>query len=327
MKDLGIVEGFYGESLDFDDRNSIIKLLSENNLNYYLYAPKEDPFLRNHLDLEPTPEWQNSFKDFVDLSNESNVTIGVGLATINKKHTADLAKKIELFMNLGVSSFSLLFDDIEQEFSLSEQLELFEQTKTKFNDIYLNFCPTVYCSELITKDQNHEDYFNEFCSIFPKDEKFFWTGKKVISRNINKDCEKVLESFDSSNICIWDNYFTVDSCPTRMNLTFCNHIDRSFFENKNNYLVNLTGKPRTDLILIDIFGAFTSNSGIEFKDILRKHGVDNNLINMIKIFDPEQKIRLSEEEIKKLHDITFSWFHPLKNEWYPYLNSLRKGEQ
>ena len=38
MKNLGIVEGFYGESLDFDDRNSIIKLLSENNLNYYLYA-------------------------------------------------------------------------------------------------------------------------------------------------------------------------------------------------------------------------------------------------------------------------------------------------
>ena len=149
MKNLGIVEGFYGESLDFVDRNSIIKLLSENNLNYYLYAPKEDPFLRNHLDLEPTPEWQNAFKDFVDLSNESNVTIGVGLAPINKKHTADLAKKIELFMNLGVSSFSLLFDDIEQEFSLSEQLELFEQTKTKFNGINLNFCPTVYCLSLI----------------------------------------------------------------------------------------------------------------------------------------------------------------------------------
>ena len=60
------------------------------------------------------------------------MTIGVGLAPINKKHTADLAKKIELFMNLGVSSFSLLFDDIEQEFSLSEQLELFKQTKTKY---------------------------------------------------------------------------------------------------------------------------------------------------------------------------------------------------
>lgn len=326
MKNLGIVEGFYGESLDFDDRNSIIKLLSENNLNYYLYAPKEDPFLRNHLDLEPTPEWQNSFKDFVDLSNESNVTIGVGLAPINKKHTADLAKKIELFMNLGVSSFSLLFDDIEQEFSLSEQLELFEQTKTKFNGINLNFCPTVYCSELITKDQNHEDYFNEFCSIFPKDEKFFWTGKKVISRNINKDCEKVLESFDSSNICIWDNYFTNDSSPKTLNLTFCDHIDQELALNKKTYLVNLTGMRRTNLLIVDIFGAFLSNSETKFEDILKKHGVDDNLIKIIKIFDPNQKIRLSEEEKKKLHDITFSWFHPLKNEWYPYLNNLRKGE-
>tara|TARA_B100001989_G_scaffold251078_1_gene229475 strand:+ start:172 stop:1152 length:981 start_codon:yes stop_codon:yes gene_type:complete len=326
MKNLGIVEGFYGESLDFVDRNSIIKLLSENNLNYYLYAPKEDPFLRNHLDLEPTPEWQNAFKDFVDLSNESNVTIGVGLAPINKKHTADLAKKIELFMNLGVSSFSLLFDDIEQEFSLSEQLELFEQTKTKFNGINLNFCPTVYCSELITKDQNHEDYFNEFCSIFPKDEKFFWTGKKVISRNINKDCEKVLESFDSSNICIWDNYFTNDSSPKTLNLTFCDHIDQELALNKKTYLVNLTGMRRTNLLIVDIFGAFLSNSETKFEDILKKHGVDDNLIKIIKIFDPNQKIRLSEEEKKKLHDITFSWFHPLKNEWYPYLNNLRKGE-
>ena len=326
MKNLGIVEGFYGESLDFNDRNSIVKLLSENNLNYYLYAPKEDPFLRNHLDLEPTPEWQNAFKDFVDLSNESNVTIGVGLAPINKKHTADLAKKIELFMNLGVSSFSLLFDDIEQEFSLSEQLELFEQTKTKFNGINLNFCPTVYCSELITKDQNHEDYFNEFCSIFPKDEKFIWTGKKVISRNINKDCEKVLESFDSSNICIWDNYFTNDSSPKTLNLTFCDHIDQELALNKKTYLVNLTGMRRTNLLIVDIFGAFLSNSETKFEDILKKHGVDDNLIKIIKIFDPNQKIRLSEEEKKKLHDITFSWFHPLKNEWYPYLNNLRKGE-
>ena len=47
--------------------------------------------------------------------------------------------------------------------------------------------------------------------------------------------------------------------------------------------------PRTDLLIVDIFGAFLSNSGIDFADILRKHGVDDNLINMIKIFDPNKK--------------------------------------
>ena len=326
MKKLGIVEGFYGRSLSFDDRHSIVQSLSKNNLNYYLYAPKEDPFLRNHIDLEPTPEWQNLFKDFVNLSTKHNVTIGVGLAPIDKKHTSELANKIKLFVDLGISNFSLLFDDIDQEFSLVEQLDIFHETKNNFNDISLNFCPTVYCSELIDKDKNHQDYFNEFCSIFPKDEDFFWTGEKVISKNINKECEKILEPFNKSNICIWDNYFTTDSCPERLNLTFCNHIERDLLENKCTYLINLTGMPRTDLMLVDIFGAFISNSGIDFSDILKKHGVENNLIELIKVFDPAQKIRLSEEEKKKLHDITFSWFHPLKNEWYPYLNRLRKGE-
>ena len=175
MKNLGIVEGFYGESLDFVDRNSIIKLLSENNLNYYLYAPKEDPFLRNHLDLEPTPEWQNAFKDFVDLSNESNVTIGVGLAPINKKHTADLAKKIELFMNLGVSSFSLLFDDIEQEFSLSEQLELFEQTKTKFNGL-------IVIKNKIFKDKR--GYFKELFREKEINKKFPFIVMSLSKKNV-----------------------------------------------------------------------------------------------------------------------------------------------
>ncbi len=326
MKKLGIVEGFYGESLSFDDRHSIIQLLSKNNLNYYLYAPKEDPFLRNHLDLEPMPEWQNLFKDFVNLSAKHNVTIGVGLAPIDKKHVSELANKIKLFVDMGISNFSLLFDDIDQEFSLAEQLDIFHKTKNNFIDISIDFCPTVYCSELIKKDKNHQDYFDEFCSTFPKNEKFFWTGEKVISQYINKDSEKVLEGFDKKNICIWDNYFTVDSSPERLNLTFCDHIDRDLLENKNTYLINLTGMPRTDLLLVDIFGAFLSNSGIDFADILTKHGVENNLVELIKIFDPRQKIRLSEEEKKKLHDITFSWFHPLKNEWYPYLNKLRKGE-
>ena len=227
---------------------------------------------------------------------------------------------------MGISNFSLLFDDIDQEFSLAEQLDIFHKTKNNFIDISIDFCPTVYCSELIKKDKNHQDYFDEFCSTFPKNEKFFWTGEKVISQYINKDSEKVLEGFDKKNICIWDNYFTVDSSPERLNLTFCDHIDRDLLENKNTYLINLTGMPRTDLLLVDIFGAFLSNSGIDFADILTKHGVENNLVELIKIFDPRQKIRLSEEEKKKLHDITFSWFHPLKNEWYPYLNKLRKGE-
>ena len=52
MKKLGVVEGFYGSLMSFSQRNSIIESLSNNNLNFYLYAPKEDPFIRKHIDLD-----------------------------------------------------------------------------------------------------------------------------------------------------------------------------------------------------------------------------------------------------------------------------------
>ena len=68
MKKIGVVEGYYGKSSNFDDRKKIIESLNRYDLNSYLYAPKEDPFLRSHIDIEYTKEWLTAFRDFVDFS-------------------------------------------------------------------------------------------------------------------------------------------------------------------------------------------------------------------------------------------------------------------
>ena len=34
-------------------------------------------------------------------------------------------------------------------------------------------------------------------------------------------------------------------------------------------------------------------------------------------------LHIKEYDKEKLHKIIFSWFHPLKNEWYPYLHNLK----
>ena len=47
------------------------------------------------------------------------------------------------------------------------------------------------------------------------------------------------------------------------------------------------------------------------------------LIDMKDLFNPAVDINLSEKEMNKIHNIMFSWFHPLKNEWYPYLHNLK----
>ena len=64
--------------------------------------------------------------------------------------------------------------------------------------------------------------------------------------------------------------------------------------------------------------------GLVFLAIVLISGDD--LIEMIDLFDPLKKINLSERDKKKLHNIMYSWFHPIKNEWYPYLHNLKNWE-
>ena len=96
MKKIGVVEGYYGKSSNFDDRKKIIESLNRHDLNFYLYAPKEDPFLRSHIDIEYTKEWLTAFRDFVDFSKDHSVNVGVGLAPVKTADTADLKEKIKV---------------------------------------------------------------------------------------------------------------------------------------------------------------------------------------------------------------------------------------
>ena len=73
MKKIGIVEGFYGSLMSFSQRNSIVDSLSNNNLNFYLYAPKEDPFIRKHIDLDHSKEWEEQFQNFCHNANEKHI--------------------------------------------------------------------------------------------------------------------------------------------------------------------------------------------------------------------------------------------------------------
>ena len=203
MKKIGVVEGYYGKSSNFDDRKKIIESLNRHDLNFYLYAPKEDPFLRSHIDIEYTKEWLTAFRDFVDFSRDHSVNVGVGLAPVKTADTVDLKEKIKVFVEQGIGSFSILFDDIEESFCFEKQLEIFNDVKTSFAEISFDFCPTVYSTELINKDKKHNDYFNDFINHFPKSSNFFWTGDKVISIEMNKDSQSSLSDFKRLLISDW----------------------------------------------------------------------------------------------------------------------------
>ena len=322
MHNYGIVEGFYGRLYSFSARNVLVETLQKNNLNSYFYAPKEDPFLRSNFHLNPSENWRAEFKDFVAYASERSIEVSVGLTPHTKEHIDQLGKKIDYFVQLGCTKIALLFDDLET-FDAEAQFRALDKSQSSFPQITFSFCPTVYCNELIEKDSFHKDYFNYFLANCPKGTDIIWTGEKVISTILNTDAESKLDNIASENISIWDNYFTIDSCPKRLNFTNFNHLNLEYLKNKRNYFVNLTGMERTDRLIVDLQGNFFGSNQEEFNDLLQRHGLTDELVQMIDLFDPQIKIKLSDSDKEKLHKIIFSWFHPLKNEWYPYLHNLK----
>ena len=95
MKRIGIVEGYYGKIPTFEQRKKIITSLSEHGLNFYMYAPKEDPFLRSNIDIDHTENWLREFDDFIAYSQKMSVEVSIGLAPIYKNKTNQPIIKIK----------------------------------------------------------------------------------------------------------------------------------------------------------------------------------------------------------------------------------------
>ena len=133
---------------------------------------------------------------------------------------------------------------------------------------------------------------------------------------------------DNSNIAVWDNYFTVDSCPELLNYSYFDHLDIQYLKKKEMYFINLTGMAYTDNLIINTFGHFINGKTISFEELLKENKLDKNLIELIHLFNPKNKLKITDSENMKIKKILQEWFSPLKNEWYPYLHYLKKrGEK
>ena len=181
--------------------------MAGTDLNFYLYAQKEDPFLRNNFDLTPNESVEAKFTEFISHAEDCGIDIGVGLTPFKDKHIwKEFDLKVNFFANLDLQNISLLFDDLEK-INLDKQLNILSKGISEFPEIHFDFCPSVYCNELIEKDLAHNEYFEKFLQNFPTDCCFYWTGEKVISTSISEEVEDRLVGINNSNPIMSDSLF------------------------------------------------------------------------------------------------------------------------
>lgn len=245
---LGIIEGYYGRIYTEDERSSLISFVGDNEYSYYIYAPKNDKALRKNWAQVFSNDRIEFFKRLSVCCKNNSIDFGVGISPLGittdlKKFLPVLLKKIDfLVKELNVKIIAILFDDIKlysddegihQKEIMNEVSSYLKKISSK-NKIRLIFCPTYYSFDPILDKcfgKRPDTYFQEITRELDDDIEIFWTGNRVLSKEITADDINRINNLFGRKVTIWDNY------PVNDGKFICKHIYTREFKNR----INLDG--------------------------------------------------------------------------------------
>ncbi len=214
----GVIEGFYGKPYSHRQRLDLLQFLSEQGLNDYTYAPKNDSYHRH--------KWTESYpatklRQFRQLQMKAEklgvifsfaVSPGLSIDYNSVRNLDSLIAKFQSIYEIGCRNFALLLDDIRPEPPDSnlakKQIFLIQQLRSKWADVNWRICPTEYCGD------GDSDYLRELGEELPSQIAIFWTGPEVCSYQISTDYLKKIANVLQRPPLIWDNYPVNDASMT-----------------------------------------------------------------------------------------------------------------
>jgi hyaluronoglucosaminidase len=218
----GIIEGFFGKPWEWSARQSGVDFLRDWGYQFYIYAPKADPFLRRRW-REPMPE--ETLRHLSDLSvygAANGVSIGVGLTPfqIYFNYDADartsLRSKVRQINETGARILCILFDDMRGDVDGLPNLQAAVvadicawSTARKFI-----VCPTYYSNDpRLTREFGPppKTYLRDLGEIIDPRIDIFWTGEKVISQGYSAEHLIEVATDLKRKPFIWDNSISNDS--------------------------------------------------------------------------------------------------------------------
>lgn len=121
MKNIGVIEGFFGPAWPESDRKSYAEFLAKYKADFYIYAPKQDPHLRKAWRETWDEAYISKLQDLCDHFTKSNITFGVGLSpfglgkVFSEEDKNLLKEKLEILNRIGIGMLGLFFDDMPSD--------------------------------------------------------------------------------------------------------------------------------------------------------------------------------------------------------------------
>ena len=214
----GVVEGYYGRPWGTEGRLSLIEFMGENDLNCFIYGPKDDPY--HHAKWrEPYPAAELAdFKKLLAAAKKNRVNfywaihLGGGFKKGSAEDYVALFRKLGWMYDAGFRSFAIFFDDFggadakfHAEICNRVQKEFIE---TKKDCSRLVMCPNVYWG-------SGYPYQKTLGAELDKAVDVMWTGR-TICHDINRaDVAKISADLQRPPF-IWWNWPVNDYCRKKL---------------------------------------------------------------------------------------------------------------
>jgi hyaluronoglucosaminidase len=214
---LGVVEGYFGRQWSWEARRDYAAFLSANGFNSYVYAPKNDVWLRK--------QWQSPFPlpQLDALRNlrthyaSLRLDFGIGLSPyelyrdFSRANRELLRHKLDELNAIAPTTLCILFDDMMGDLRdlARAQLEILAFVTQHSTAQRFAICPTYYSDDpLLTRffGEKPEHYLEDIGKGLDPRIDVFWTGPKVISQEYPR--AHLLQVADKlrRKPLLWDNY-------------------------------------------------------------------------------------------------------------------------
>ena len=268
----GVVEGYYGETLDPADRLWLVESISRFGMNRYLYAPKDDSLHREHWrDAYPSDAIAH-FRELVETGKRCGVEVGFALSpglSICYSDPTDVSALIEKFSDflaLGTRFLCLALDDVPSSLTHEADREAFDSlgeahvalakdlVEQLGEEVTLWLVPTDY-SGCATSE-----YLETLAAGLPASIEVGWTGRTVISPSIRKHEAAERAKALGRRLLVWDNV-PVNDGPMRpmLHLGPFTGRDPDLSEHISGFLLNPMELPRASAIALQTAGAYMAS--------------------------------------------------------------------
>jgi len=218
----GVIEGFFGKPWDWPARQSGVAFLRDCGYEFYIYAPKADPFLRRRW-REPMPaQTMQQLSELCSLCRDRQISFGIGLTPfeIYLNYDADtkiaLRSKVLQLNEIRPDLLCILFDDMRGDVddlpALQAQVVSDVSAWSKVNRFVV--CPTYYSydSRLAREfGRPPKTYLRDLGRMLDSSIDVFWTGEKIISDGYSAQHLADVASEIRRKPFIWDNHISNDS--------------------------------------------------------------------------------------------------------------------